>query len=99
MTRKGGGGRRSPKWRLDWEVAEDGGVALVPTQQCFSNGPPHHPMQHKKVRKQPLNLGRLKTTVLDVHGSHLPRHHDPSRVKILGNVQLLRQPKNLRKLS
>jgi hypothetical protein len=56
-------------------------------------------MQHKKVRKQPLNLGRLKTTVLDIHGSHLPRHHDPSRVKLLGDVQLRRQPKNLSKLS
>jgi hypothetical protein len=42
---------------------------------------------------------RLKTIVLDVHGSHLPRHHDPSRVKLLGDVQLRRQPKNLSKLS
>jgi hypothetical protein len=56
-------------------------------------------MQHKKVRKQPLNLGRLETTILDVHGSHLPRHHDPSKVKLLGDVQLRRQPKNLSKLS
>jgi hypothetical protein len=56
-------------------------------------------MQHKKVRKQPLNLGRLETTVLDVHGSHLPRHHDLSRVKLLGDVQLRRQPNNLSKLS
>jgi hypothetical protein len=62
-------------------------------------GPPPHPMQHKKVRKQPLNLGRLKTIILDVHGSHLHRHHDPSRVKLLGDVQLRRQPKNLSKLS
>jgi hypothetical protein len=62
-------------------------------------GPPHHPMQHKKVRKQALNLGRLDTTVLYVHRSHLPRHHDPSRVKLLGDVQLRRQPKNLSKLS
>jgi hypothetical protein len=56
-------------------------------------------MQHKKVRKQPLNLGKMETTVLDVHGSHLPRHHDPSRLKLLGDVQLRRQPKNLSKLS
>jgi hypothetical protein len=55
-------------------------------------------MQHKKVRKQSLNLGGLETTVLDIHGSHLPRH-DPSRVKLLGDVQLRRQPKNLSKLS
>jgi hypothetical protein len=61
-------------------------------------GPPHHPMQHKKERKQSLNLGRLETTVLDVHGSHLPKHHDPSRVKFLGDVQLRRQSKNLSKL-
>jgi hypothetical protein len=56
-------------------------------------------MQHKKVRKRPLNLARLETTVLNVHGSHLPRHHDRSRVKHLGDVQLRRQPKNLSKLS
>jgi hypothetical protein len=56
-------------------------------------------MQHKKVRKQPLNLGRLETTVLDIHRSHLPRHHDPSKVKLFGDVQLIRQPKNLNKLS
>jgi hypothetical protein len=56
-------------------------------------------MQHKKVRKQPLNLERLETTVLDVHESHLPRHHDPSRVKLFEDVQLRRQPKNLSKLS
>ena len=49
--------------------------------------------------KQPLNLGRLETTILNVHGSHLPRHQDPSRVKLLGDVQLRRQPKNLSKLS
>jgi hypothetical protein len=60
---------------------------------------PHHPMQHKKVRKQPLNLGRLKTTVLDIYGTHLPRHHDPSRVNFLGDVQLRRKTKNLSKLS
>jgi hypothetical protein len=56
-------------------------------------------MQHKKVRKQPLNLGRLETTILDVHGSHLPRHHDLSRVTLLGDVRLRRQPKNLSKLN
>jgi hypothetical protein len=60
--------------------------------------PPHHSMHHKKVRKQPVNLGRLETTVLDVHESHLPRHHDSSKVKLLRNVQLRRQPKNLSKL-
>jgi hypothetical protein len=60
----------------------------IANPQC--QGPPHHPMQHKKVRKQPLSLGRLETTILDVHGSHLPRHHDPSRVKLLGDVQLRR---------
>jgi hypothetical protein len=60
---------------------------------------PHHPMQHKKMRKQPLNLGRLETIVLDIHESHLPMHHDPSRVKLFGDVQLRRQPKNLSKLS
>jgi hypothetical protein len=51
------------------------------------------------VWKQPLNLGRLETTVLDIHESYLPRHQDPSRVKLLGDVQLRRQPKNLSKLS
>jgi hypothetical protein len=56
-------------------------------------------MQDKKVRKQPLNLGRLKTTILNVHGSHLPRHHDPFILKLLGDVYLRRQPKDLRKLS
>jgi hypothetical protein len=56
-------------------------------------------MQHNKVRKQSLNLRRLETTILDVHGSHLPRHHDPSRVKLLGGVQLRRQPKNPSKLN
>jgi hypothetical protein len=56
-------------------------------------------MQHKKVRKQPLNLGRLENTVLDIHRSHLPRHYDPSKVKLFGDVQLIRQPKNLNKLS
>jgi hypothetical protein len=56
-------------------------------------------MQHKRVRKKPLNLGRLETTVLDIHRSHLPRHHDPSRVKLHGDVQLRRQPMNLSKLS
>jgi hypothetical protein len=65
----------------------------------WCQGLPHHLMHHKKVRKLRLNLRRLKTTILDVHGSHLPRHHDLSREKILGDVQLRRQLKNLSKLS
>jgi hypothetical protein len=70
---------------------------LIANPWC--QGLPHHPMQHKKVRKQPLNLRRQETTILDVHRSHLPRHHDPSKVKLLEGVQLRRQPKNLSKLS
>jgi hypothetical protein len=49
-----------------------------------------------KAAPQPWEDG---TTVLDVHGSHLPRHQDSSRVKLLGDVQLRRQLKNLSKLS
>jgi hypothetical protein len=55
-------------------------------------------MQHMKVMEQPLNLGRLETTVLDIHRIHLLRYHNPSRVKLLGDVQLRRQPKDLSKL-
>jgi hypothetical protein len=55
-------------------------------------------MQHKKVREQPIYLGSLEVTIGDIHWGHLPRHHHPPRVKLLGDVQLRRQPKNLSKL-
>jgi hypothetical protein len=50
------------------------------------------------VRKQPIHLGGLEVTVGDMHRSHLPRHHHSPGVKLLGDVQLRRQPKNLSKL-
>jgi hypothetical protein len=50
------------------------------------------------VREHPIYLGRLEVTVGDIHRSHLPRHHLPPRVKLLGDVQLRRQPKNLSNL-
>jgi hypothetical protein len=56
-------------------------------------------MQHKKVRKQPLNLGRLESpswTYMGVISLGIMTH---PRVKLLGDVQLRRQPKNLSKLS
>jgi hypothetical protein len=65
--------------------------------QSLCQGPPHHPVQHEKVREQPLHLGRLGTTVWDIQRGHLPRHHHPPRVNIFGNVQVRRQPKNLSK--
>jgi hypothetical protein len=41
----------------------------------------------------------MEVTVGDIHGSHLARHHHPVGVKLFGDVQLRRQPKNLCKLS
>jgi hypothetical protein len=49
------------------------------------------------VREQPFYLGRLEAVVWDVQRVHLPRHHHPLGVKLLGDVQLRRQPKNLSK--
>jgi hypothetical protein len=40
----------------------------------------------------------MEITIGDVHWSHLPRHHHSSGVKLLGDVQLRKQPKNLSKL-
>jgi hypothetical protein len=50
------------------------------------------------VSEHPIHLGILEIVVRDIHRSHLPCHHNPSRVKLLGNVKLRRQPKNLSKL-
>jgi hypothetical protein len=49
------------------------------------------------VREQPLHLGRLETTVWDIQRGHLSRHHHPLRMKILRDVQVRRQSKNLSK--
>jgi hypothetical protein len=54
-------------------------------------------VQHEKVREQPLHLGRLGTTVREIQKGHLPRHHHPPRVKLLGNVQVRRKTRNLSK--
>jgi hypothetical protein len=50
------------------------------------------------VRKQLIHLGSLEIAIRDIHWSHLPRYHQPPGVKLLRDVQLRRQPKNLSKL-
>jgi hypothetical protein len=54
-------------------------------------------VQHENVSEQSPHLGRLGTTVRDIQRGHLPRHHHPPRVKLLGNVEVRRQPNNLSK--
>jgi hypothetical protein len=51
------------------------------------------------VWKNPINLWSTESTVQNIHRGHLPRSDHSSGVKLLRDVKVRRQPKELGKLS
>jgi polysaccharide deacetylase 2 family uncharacterized protein YibQ len=56
-------------------------------------------MQDSKVWKNPINLWSMESAVQNIHRGHLPRSDHSLDVKLLRDVRVRRQPKELSKLS
>jgi hypothetical protein len=56
-------------------------------------------MQNSKVWKNRINSWSTESTIQNIHKGHLPQSHHSPGVKLLRDVKVRRQPKELGKVS